>query len=373
MNNIKVLHLTTHLNVGGITTYIYLLAKEMNKNGYEISVASSGGESSESFHQMGIATHEFNVRTKSELSPKLYMAIPKIIQLVQNEEIDLIHAHTRVAQVLAWWIQRFTRVPYVSTWHGFYKRRLGRRLLPAWGDHVIAISNPVEDSLLEKFQVPKEKVSTIFNAIDVEELEKKAAQKDVKAIRSEWNIKSSLPILGIVARIVQDKGHEYLIRAMTTLQKKFPDLKLLIVGEGPFKKHNERLVKELGLSNCIVFVGTLRDVTKALVVIDIFILPAIWREGFGLSIVEGMALKKPVIVTNIWALNAIVHDRVNGLLIEPKNVDALVSAITELIEHKELRDQISARAYETVKKEFCIDRMAREIDQLYRKIVNSRI
>lgn len=365
MKKTKVLHITTHLNTGGITTYIYLLAEALKNTPFEIVVLSSGGNMTEQFRQAGIRTFEIPYRTKSELSPKLYRAIPRASELVRKEGIELIHSHTRVTQVLSWWIEKITKVPYVSTCHGFYKRRLGRQLLPAWGRKVVAISDPVADSLKKDFRIPEDRVVTIYNAIDAEGLISSARAKDRSKIINEWNLASHQPVVGIVSRIVQDKGHEYLIRAFAILREKYPDIKLLIVGEGPYKKNLERLVQSLNLKSGVILIGNLKDVTKALTVIDIFVLPAIWREGFGLSIIEAMALKKPVIVTNIWALNAIVAHRVNGLLIEPRDIKAIVEAVTELIEDQKLCQQIGENAYQTAIKEFSIDRMAHQMANFY--------
>lgn len=369
MSKVKVLHLTTHLNVGGITTYIYLLGKAVDRTQCEISVLSSGGGMTHEFQEAGIQTYEFPIKTKSELSPKIYLALPKVIQLIREKKIDLIHAHTRVTQVMAWWIEKLTGIPYVTTCHGFYKRRLGRRLLPAWGSRVIAISTPVEDNLTGLFQVPKNQVQTIFNAIDINSLESRRNNQDVSAIRDQYGIKSDTFVIGLVARIVEDKGHEYLVRAFNDLVRKHKlPAKLLIVGEGPFEYKVRRLVHELDLDSFVVFTGNLTDVTVALSVTNIFVLPAIWREGFGLSIVEAMALKIPVIVTNIWALNALVHDRDNGLLIPPKDIRALAKAIQELMDNRQFAKFIGMNGYETVRKEFAIDRMAQQMVKLYQEV-----
>lgn len=371
MKKIKILHLTTHINIGGITTYIYLLGRGLDRSKYELSVFSSGGEMEQQFQEVGIKTHSSPFRTKSELSPKLYFAIPRLIEIIKREQIDLLHAHTRVTQVMAWWIQKITGVPYLSTCHGFYKRRLGRKLLPAWGDRVVAISPPVADSLLNDFKVPQNQLRTILNAIDVENLEKLTQQKNTASIVSEYKLQSTKPKLGIVARVVRDKGHEYLLKAVAQLLKRYPDLKLLVVGEGPYLAEIKKLSNRLKMDNNVIFLGNLKDVTRALSVIDIFILPAVWREGFGLSIVEAMALKKPVVVTNIWALNSLVRNRINGLLVKPKDVSELANAIAELIEDSELRLKIGLSAYQTVKNEFSIVRMATEFDELYQEVIQS--
>lgn len=374
MEKIHVLHLTTHLNTGGITSYIKLLTREMRNLSYEFFVGSSGGTQEQALKDQGVHCLTLNIKTKSELSPKLYGTIPRLLRFIREEKIDLIHSHTRVTQVLSWWLQRFSKIPYVTTCHGFYKPRVGRRLLPAWGDHAIAISKPVEGSLLEVFRVKPGRVSTIFNAIDTNDLIKRYLQKDAQKIRQELNIKPTDQVLGIVARVVQDKGHEYFLRAAAKLiHNSHPNIKIIIVGEGPYLKVAKDLVGRLRLNDSVRFLGNVDDITYPLSAIDIFVLPAVWREGFGLSIIEAMAVQKPVIVTNIWALNELVHNRVNGLLVEPKNVDDLAGAILELLNDPALYNRVAQNGAEMVKREFSISQMASRIDKLYRQVLTGEL
>ncbi|OGW86281.1 MAG: hypothetical protein A3C35_03685 [Omnitrophica bacterium RIFCSPHIGHO2_02_FULL_46_11] len=367
----RILHLTTHLNIGGITSYIKLLTKEMLKMPYQFFVGSSGGSQQEFLEAQGVHCLIFNIRTKNELSPKVYLAIPNLLNFIRQEKIDLIHAHTRVTQVLAWWLQRFSGIPYVTTCHGFYKRRIGRRLLPAWGDHAIAISKPVEESLLKDFRVKPGKVSTIFNAIDILDIRKRYAQKNPKEIRKDLHLPDKSRVIGIVARVVQDKGHEYFLKAAAKLiLDSFPDVKIIIVGEGPYLESIKKLVQRLKLQNSVHFLGNVNDITYPLSVIDIFVLPAVWREGFGLSIIEAMAVSKPVIVTNIWALNELVQNRINGLLVEPKDVNGLANAMRELLVDKELYEKVSRNGSEMVEREFSISQMASRVDDLYQRVLS---
>lgn len=367
----RVLHLTTHLNIGGITSYIKLLTKEMRKMPYEFYVVSSGGTQEPELKENGVRCISMNIKTKSEISPKLYFAIPKLIRLIQGEKINLIHAHTRVTQVLAWWLQRFTGIRCVTTCHGFYKTRIGRRLLPAWGDHVIAISKPVEGSLILDFKVPKSKVSTIFNSIDISDLVNRYNAKNPDQIRKELNLPKTSRVIGIVARVVQDKGHEYFLKAAEKLiTTSFPDIKILIVGDGPYLNSTKQWVQKLNLNESVRFLGNINDITYALSVIDVFVLPAVWREGFGLSIIEAMAVSKPVIVTNIWALNELVHDRVDGLLVEPRNVEQLANAMRQLLSDQQLYSKVSVNGAVMVRKEFSISQMAKHVDRLYLSMLN---
>ncbi|MSR78022.1 MAG: glycosyltransferase family 1 protein [Candidatus Omnitrophica bacterium] len=369
---IRALHLTTHLNTGGITTYINRLIEPLRRLDVEIQVLSSGGEITPEFVKRGAKIHELPIRTKSELHPKLYFAIPKIVKIIRREKIDLLHAHTRVTQVMSFWIQRLTGIPVVTTCHGFYKARIGRKLLPAWGDRAIAISDGVAESLVDLFGIPKSRISNIYNAVDIDDLDLAYHKHDSEQIRKNYGFKPKDPVLGVIARLVQDKGHEYLIRAIPGLQKRFPNIRVLIVGEGRQRMHLEALSKELGIQNHVIFTGNLTDITYAMAAMDIFVLPATWREGFGLSIIEAMTCGKPVVVTNIWALNTLIQNRITGLMIEPSQTEPIIQAVTELLTDSALKDRLIVAGREMVEKLFSIHRMAREIQALYQSVLVSR-
>ena len=361
----RVLHLATHLNTGGITTYILRLVRPLREHGVEISVLSSGGECTPSFQALQAPVFELPFRTKSELSPKLYRTLPALIRLVRENKIDLLHAHTRVTQVLAFWIQRIAGIPFVTTCHGFYKRRLGRRLLPAWGERTIAISLAVEDHLKNDFHVPAARIRRIFNAVNLEEIDRDYGKHHPEQVRVEYGFRREDCVVGVIARLVEDKGHHYLIRAIHALQKDMPQLRLIIVGEGRRKPDLVKLVVELGIRNRVVFTGNVADVTKPLAAMDIFALPATWREGFGLSIIEAIACGKPVIVTNIWALNTLIENGKTGILVEPKRADLLAQAIAGLARDQELRRSIGRQGRKMVETFFTMERMAREIADVY--------
>ncbi len=364
----NVLHLTTHLNVGGITTYIYRLIKPLKKLGVETFVLSSGGNCSGEFTGHGAKTFELSIRTKNVLNPKIYFNLPAVKKIILENKIDLIHAHTRITQVMAFCLEKMTGVPFVTTCHGYYKRRIGRRLLPAWGKCAIAISDGVAEHLTRDFGLSESRVRLISNAVDLEELQSSFARHNAHDAKLSYGFKPGDPVIGSIGRLVADKGHEYLIRAVPLLIPEFPSLRVLIVGDGPFRDELKELVRHLHLESHVVFTGSLKDITQALAATDIFAFPATWREGFGLSIVEAMACGKPVIVSNIWSLNTLIQDGVTGILIPPKAIEPITAAIKRLLNNKEERTRMSETGKAMVEKLFSIHRMAREIHDLYGKI-----
>lgn len=364
----NVLHITSHLNTGGITTYILKLAKPLRERGIYLWVLSGGGEWTQRFRDEGIPCCEMNIKTKSELNPKIYAAIPSILKLIRSQNIDLLHAHTRVTQVMAQWISLFSGKKVITTCHGFYKKRLGRILFPAWGHKIIAISQGVAEGLGIDFGVRPDQIEVICNGVNFNELEHNYAKQNTLERRRQYGIQPTDFVIGVIARLVEDKGHEYLIRAVHKVSSIHPHIKLLIVGEGRSREFLSKLAEELGLIDQVIFTGNVPDVTVPLCCIDLFVLPATWREGFGLSIVEAMACRKPIIVTNIWALNSLIQHRETGVMVEPKDIEGLSSSILEMIENSEFRLQMAEAGHLMAKRLFSIDIMADKIAQLYHRM-----
>src|SRR3989338_166978 len=159
----KVLHLTTHLNLGGITSYLYQLSQGLQKGGVQTSIASSGGEYSSEFENHQIPLHLIPLNTKSELSPKLGISFLKLKSLYQKEKWDLIHAHTRVAQCLAQALSSYCKMDYVTTFHGFYDHHLGRKLFPCLGKKTIANSHAVASHLKTAYPKYENQITTILH------------------------------------------------------------------------------------------------------------------------------------------------------------------------------------------------------------------
>ncbi|MCK4463602.1 MAG: glycosyltransferase family 4 protein [Candidatus Omnitrophica bacterium] len=375
----KILLLTTHINIGGVGLYLLNLAKGLKKRGVKCFVASSGGNLERYFKTARISLVNLDIKTKFEFNPKLIPGIFKLIRFVKKNDIDIIHAHTRVTQVLGRLISKFTTLKrrtsltgqakphFVTTCHGFFKsERLSRRLFPCWGEATIAISQAVKTHLINDFNLPENRISLIYNGIDLEEPSKVLTEEEKELLKENLRLGKG-PVIGSIGRLSPVKGYKYLLFAMKDLKNVIPDVKLLIIGEGPSGNKLRDLSKKLNLEDSVSFVKATLDVRRFLTLMDIFVFPSI-QEGLGLSLIEAMASGKVCIATSIGGISSVIEDGKNGLLVQPGDSHSLTEAMRRLLLDKELFSRLGSAARNSVKNKFSLDRMMEETIRFYESV-----
>ena len=362
----KVLLLATHLNIGGVAVYTVNLAKGLKAKNIEVSVASSGGELVGLLQESRITHFKIGVKTKCEFNPKLIIAFFKLFAFIRKNNIDVIHAQTRVAQVLGFLLSGFSGASYVTTCHGFFKKqRISRRLFGGWGTHVIAISDAVREHLVKDFKVSAGSVSLIYNGVDSEAFSRKIAE-DVKGnLRSRIGFDRS-PIIGSVSRLSPVKGQRYLLFAMKDILKEMPEARLLLVGEGPSKEYLMELAKKLGIESDVFFAKSTTETARFLSIIDVFVFYSL-EEGLGLSLLEAMAAGKPCVASDVGGVSSIVEDNVTGILVPPKDPHVLKEAIIKVLKDKGLKLKLARNAQALVKDKFSLDKMINGVIDVYQK------
>ncbi len=364
----KILFLTTHLNTGGISTYIVTLTKYLKKRDINVICASSGGIFTTELEKNGIKHYAIPSRTKNELHIKLLFSFFKIIEIIDKEEITHIHAHTRISHVLGSLVQKVRKVHLVTTCHGFYKRRILRRLFPAWGDRVIAISDAVREHLVNDFKVNKSKVSLVYNGVEPEKFDVHLSPDDKKELRRYYKIGEDGIVVGGISRLEKIKGYQYLIGSIPAVLEKYPKVKLVLIGDGKYKKKLQKLARKLKVEDNVFFTGKVEDIAVAFELIDVFVHPCIWQEGFGLAVLEAMAARKPVIVSDQGGLYAIVKDGVNGWLLPARDVEALGEAIIKLIDNPELMRSMGEHSRRIAQEKFSMELMTTEMFKVYKEL-----
>ena len=363
----NILFITTHLNTGGITSYLSTLSKGLIKRGHCIHIASSGGNMEKYFLSDRVKLVDLNIRTKSELNPRIYLALRPLKQYIEENNIDIVHAQTRITQVMGTLLKKTTRRPFVSTCHGFFKTRLSRKYLPCWGDAVIAISSPVEHHLLDDFGVPQQKIHLIESGIDLDEFT--PVDEKMKAQHRDRFDLGNEPIIGMIARLSDVKGPDILIEAMKSVLEHIPNAKLLLVGEGRMEGALRMLVRRLELMEHVQFFSVVSKTQEMLPLFDIFAMPS-RQEGLGLSIMEAQASGLPVIASRVGGIPSLIEDGKTGILVEPENPDGLAEAIIKLFNDKDRLGIIGAAGREFIRSHYSANQMVDKTVELYKSLLD---
>jgi glycosyltransferase involved in cell wall biosynthesis len=356
----KILFLTTHLNSGGITSYLTTLLKGCRRQGHACYLAASAGNMSGVIKNSGIVLWTLNMRTKSELSPRIYAVLFRLSREIRKNGIEVIHAQTRVTQVMAAWLSLLTGTPFVSTCHGFFKTRWFRKVFPCWGSAVIAISPAVKQHLIEDFGVSPAKVHLIPNGIDMEDFVQRG---NIEAFKRDG------PVIGIIARLSDVKGHAVLIRAMPEILCYDPAARLWIVGEGRMRADLKRLVQSCAVGASVNFYPVVNHTQDFLGQFDVFVMPSL-QEGLGLSVMEAQASGLAVVASRVGGLPSLIEDGRTGYLVPPNDPAALAKAVIRVLKDPQEARRMGERARDFIRTHFSADKMVTETLGVYRKALH---
>jgi len=295
-------------------------------------------------------------------------AIREIREYIRTDQVDLIHTHGYKADLYGYLAARREAKPIVATCHnwvggtaalGIYNR-LDRMALRKFNG-VAAVSNAVAGQLRDA-RIADNKIHTIANGIDID----KYCGAEPAWFGSSPAAKGKT--IGIVARLDLQKGFEYLLQAIAGLTNSHPDLRLVIVGEGPDQGAIQSMADRLNLTPRIVFAGQRADMANVYAGFDIFVLPSL-NEGLPMTVLEAMAASRPVIASNVGAIHTVVRDGETGLLVDPKDVVGLRAALDRLLSDPELSSRLAIQGNAWVRRHFTSDAMAENYLRMYESVL----
>ncbi|NTS75719.1 glycosyltransferase [Catenovulum sp. SM1970] len=238
----------------------------------------------------------------------------------------------------------------------------------AWFDHVAAISEGIRQVLLSQ-KVPADHVTTVRSAVDTELYQPRI---DRAWFQSTFNYQDGDVVIGVIAQLIERKGHQLLLDKLTELRASYPNLQVLILGKGPRKEQLEASVNELGLTDCVQFAGFRTDMPKVMPNLDLVVHPA-YIEGLGVSLLQAASCGVPIISCRTGGIPEAVKEGVHGLLAEPGDKEGLAKAIAQLLADKPLRESFSEAGIARMRCEFSTHVMAKGNVELYQRILNCDI
>ncbi len=356
----NILILTTHLNPGGLSRYVLNLAKGLSEKQHNVYVGCSGGEWAKYLKEQNVGYKKLPIDTKSILSIKILFSAVILSRWCRLKRIEVIHANTRVTQLLGLLMWKLSRIPYISTFHGFYKHIFFRRLIKISGVKTIAISKAVRKYLIEDLKFKERNIELVYNGVDFESLSSRIN------IREKYGFTEADFLIGILGRISEEKGQFLALDALHNILVKNKDVYFLVSGKGKQEVALKTLVQKLKLNKKVKFVQC--ESGEFLNTVNILLVPS-RKEGFGYSIVEAFFKEVPVIGYNTGGISEIIKNNINGFLFYGYNREELEKRIEETMSNSDVVNKIIIRAKEDALS-FSYTKMAEATERVYKEAMN---
>jgi glycosyltransferase involved in cell wall biosynthesis len=359
----KILHVETGRHLYGGPQQVLYLVEALDERGHEsILVCPPGSGVDQAARRAGIRVQNLFCAGDLDL-PFAY----RLTQYLKELQPDLVHCHSRRgADMLGGMAASFADIPaVVSRRVDNTEMRLVAALRYRPFRKVIAISETIA-RVLREHGVADDRIEVIRSAVDTGRLSRPA---DCGKLREELAVPADACVVAAAGQLIPRKGHRYLLQAVADLHRRYPQLRLVIFGEGYLNNQLRAQSASLGLGDVVQFAGFRDDLDDFMGCIDIFAHPAL-AEGLGVATLKAAAAAVPVVGFAAGGLPEAVVDSETGVLVPPEDVDALSGALATLIGDADLRRRMGAAGQDRMQKEFSIATMADKHVNLYETILN---
>ena len=361
--------------IGGAERDLIALLKTLDRHKWEPHVVCPGtGPFREQLHAIAVPTHALSLppwRKPLTLFQRR-SAVERLEALVNQLDPAMIHVND------IWWVPHTVRalasrmsnpVPIVAQVRQEIEPAKVRRYWLDRVEAVIAISRQIEQSLIAG-GVSARKTWTIYSGID---LSKRQSTHDDRAIRQMIGLPDGAALLGTVANLFPRKGYEVMLRALPTIVHAVPTVHYIIVGndDNDYANRLKQLAHELKIADRVHIVGFQDPVQPFLASLDLYVHPAL-MEGFGIAVVEAMAMGKAVVATTTGGLPEVVAQGETGLLVPPGDVESLAATVVSLLQDRVRREQMGLCGRTRVHERFSLDASVMHMEQLYGEVLGAQ-
>lgn len=371
MRRLTVLHVLNTFEDSSISRIVGRLIASIGTESidWHVGAISPVGTMVDVFRTLGVPTAAFVNRGKAGEN-----TIETLSRYVREHDIDIVHSHTPRATIWAALATRGCRLTrHLATRHSLY-----RLCEPRWGplymlldrlslylpDQVVAVSQSMRLRIVAQPFSRVQHVTAIQNAIDCDEY---YAPDQRSSCRRELGYLPDEIVLGYTGRIESGKRLGTLLRAFASILQCWPNVRLLVVGEGPRRRELSDLAAHLRIAHAVEWTGFRTDIARLLAAMDIYVQPSI-NEGLPLSILEAMAAQKPVVAVDIPGVREIIRNGQTGILVARSSPALLQTALTDLICQPGRQALIGEDARKHVCAKFALESMTTAYEHVYRAL-----
>jgi len=371
---IKLLHVITHLPIGGAQDNTLYTVELLNKDKYDISLSCNlnGELVSRAKKVKHLKLYDVpNLRREVSIINDI-RAFLYLYKLIKKENFTIIHTHSSKAGFLGRIAAMLNKTPIViHTIHGFafhdymnsFKKNIFiylEKLSAKWTHGLVTVSNLNKKKVVDLGIAPIEKLKNIYSGIDLTLF----INEKNDQFRKELNLDSNHLLLGSVGRLSNQKDPITMIEAFCIVIKRFPSAHLTLVGDGELRDEILIKIDQLQLNGRVHLTGNKNDPWKIYHSLDLFIMSSIY-EGLGRSITEALSCGVPVVCTSVEGVPEIVRDNETGILVPPKDPGALATGIINSLNDMDNARKMAEEGRKFVNENFDVKKMVDDIDTLY--------
>ena len=358
---IRVMHVLFSVDTGGAEHVVLNVARHLDRAAYAMQVCSLTGRGTlaGAFEQLGVPVAAMGKRPGVDV--RLWV---RLARLLRAQQVDVVHTHNVTPWLYAGVAAKFAGARLVHTEHSNlfahqWRLKIAERMLAPFTDMLISESDKVARALAAQ-GVPQNRIRTVVNGVDTARF---SGMHSLEAKRVELGLARPRVIVGTVGRLVPVKDHHTLLHAFARIRSTVPDALLVLVGDGPERAALEQQTDALGLRQHVRFLGERTDVQDLIRLFDVFVLSSV-SEGLPLTILEAMASGRAIVATNVGGIPEALAEQ-TGVLVPPKNPDALADAVIALLTDEPRRLAMGARAAQRARQQFDIHDMVQAYARTY--------
>lgn len=300
----------------------------------------------------------------------------RLARLFRRERIDILHTHNWVGLKDGLPAAKLAGVPLVVHGeHGRVRDRLRQKIAQRFGwkrvDRVLSVSAALADRMSESIGFPRDQVQVISNGVDTDRFSPRSGSVSEARTRFGLPVGEDVRVAGMVARLVDFKNHEGVLRAVSALRQSGHQVELVFAGSGPLEAELRHVASSVGIADSVHFLGELHDVRLLYHALDIVVSNSSHNEGMSNSILEAMASAVPVIATDVAASSELLDGGAAGLLVPPRDDEAVAEAIGQMITDAELRQQMGDAARARAESAYSLRGMVSAYAELYEEMATS--
>ena len=373
MQKIPIMFLIDQMrNIGGAEKNLLNIISHLNRDRFEISLYTFQLD----FPMIKILKQK-KIPCKQISYPTTLRGFLKFFALsntIRKRKIKILHSYFEGSDIWGMLLAKLSGIPVTIS----SKRDMGfsknKKILTAYKfinpfvTRIIAVSEAVRCQINIQEKVNLNKIITIYNGVDIS---KYFVSKYNKALKSQLNLSTFSPIVGVLANIKPVKGLEFFIQAAAKVLNRFPETQFIVIGAclpnhecQSYYDKLKSLVKKLKLENNFYFVGERSDIPDLLSILDVSVLPSL-SEGFSNTVLESMSAGLPLVVTDVGGNSEAVIDGKTGFVVPPKDIVKMADSINLLLANKELAKKMGREGRKRAQQLFSMDRMINKIENLY--------